>query len=103
MKRAEEWDWPPTRAKFLTGGSIIKSPAHLGPGFSAARGRGRYRTVDVYQPSGWNSPGAKKAVRIYWQVTITIIKMLLAIPLSIIAIGAFWLLWTIITVALLHY
>jgi hypothetical protein len=27
---------------------------------------------------------------------ITSIKMLLAIPLSIIALGAFWLLWTII-------
>jgi hypothetical protein len=36
-------------------------------------------------------------------VTITIIKMLFAIPLSIMVIGAFWLLWTIITVALLHY
>ena len=58
----------------------------------------RYRTrFDVYQPSGWNSPGAKKAIHIYWRVMITIIKMLLAIPLSIIAIGAFWLLWTIIT------
>ena len=67
----QEWDWPPTR--------------------------GRYRTVDVYQPSGWNSPGAKKAVRIYWQVTITIIKMLVAIPLSIMAVGAFWLLWIIVT------
>jgi hypothetical protein len=67
-----EWDWPPIR--------------------------GRYRTVDVfYQPGGWASPVTKKAVRIYWQVTITVIKMLLAIPLSIIAAGAFWLLWTIIT------
>jgi hypothetical protein len=73
MKR-EEWDWPPRR------------------------GRYRYRTVfDVYQPSGWNSPIARKAVRIYWGVTITIVKMLLAIPLSMIAIGAFWLLWVIIT------
>src|ERR1700737_2902508 len=35
--RAEEWDWPPTQR--------------------------RYRTrFDVYQPSGWNSPGVKKAV-----------------------------------------
>jgi hypothetical protein len=73
MKRVEEWDWPPIRR------------------------RRYYRTVDVYQPSGWNSPGAKKAVRIYWRVTITIIKMLLAIPLTIVAIGALWLLWTIIT------
>jgi hypothetical protein len=73
MKRTEWWDWPPTR-------------------------RWRYyRTVDVYRPSGWRSPAAKKAVRIYWRVMITIIKMLLAVPLSIVAIGAFWLLWIIIT------
>jgi hypothetical protein len=74
--RREEWDWPPRR------------------------GQGRYRTYsrfDVYQPSGWNSPVAKKAVSIYWRVTITIIKALLAISLSIMAVGAFWLLWTIIT------
>jgi hypothetical protein len=71
MKRAEEWDWPP------------------------ARRRRFYRTFD-YQPSGWNSPGAKKAVRIYWRVTITLINMLIAIPLSILAVGAFWLLGVII-------
>jgi hypothetical protein len=60
------------------------------------RPRRFYRTIE-YQPSGWSSPGVRKAVRIYWRVTITIIKMLLAVPLSIIAIGAFWLLWVIIT------
>ena len=70
--RAEEWDWPPTQR--------------------------RYRTrFDVYQPSGWNSPGVKKAVHIYWQAMITIIKVLFAIPLSIMVIGGFWLLWIIIT------
>jgi hypothetical protein len=73
MTRAEEWDWPPTRH------------------------RRYYRTVDIYQPCGWNSPITKKAVSIYWRVLIASIKALLAIPLSIIAIGAFWLLWTIIT------
>jgi hypothetical protein len=72
MTRAEEWDWPPRR-------------------------RRRYRTIDIYQPSGWNSSGAKKAVRIYWQVTITIIKMLLAIALTVMAFGASWLFWTVIT------
>jgi hypothetical protein len=76
LKR-EEWDWPPTRGRY--------------------RAVGHYRTIDAYQPSGWNSPGAKKAVRIYLQVIITIIKVLLAVPLSVMAIGAFWLLWTIIT------
>jgi hypothetical protein len=69
-----EWDWPPTRR------------------------RKYYRTVNVvYQPSGWNSPVTKKVVRVYWRVMITLIKALLAIPLSIMAIGAFWLLWIIIT------
>jgi hypothetical protein len=68
-----EWDWPPVRRRRF------------------------YRTIDVYQPSGWNSPGAKKAVNIYWRVTITLIKALIAIPLSIMAIGAFWLLWIIVT------
>jgi hypothetical protein len=71
--RREEWDWPPTRH------------------------RRYYRTFDVYQPSGWNSPGVKRAVHIFWRVTITIIKMLFAILLSIVAVSAFWLLWTIIT------
>jgi hypothetical protein len=37
------------------------------------------------------------AIDVYWLVAITIIKMLLAIPLTIMAVGAFWLLWTIIT------
>jgi hypothetical protein len=73
MNRTEEWDWPPTRTW-------------------------RYRrTVDVYQPGGWSSPVTKKVVRIYWRVMITAIKMLLAIPLSIMAVAAFWLLWIIVT------
>jgi hypothetical protein len=71
MKRQEWWDWPPTR-------------------------RRRYYRAD-YQPSGWSLPVARKAVRVYWRVMVTIIKMLLAVPLSIVAIGAFWLLWIIIT------
>jgi hypothetical protein len=72
MKYAE-WDWPPSRR------------------------RRYYRTIDVYQSRGWNSASTKKVVRIYWRVMITIIKALLAVPLSLMAIGAFWLLWTIIT------
>jgi hypothetical protein len=75
MMHTEEWDWPPT-----------------------PRRRWRYyRTINVYQPSGWNSPVTKKAVGIYRRVMITSIKALLAIPLSLIAIGAFWPLWIIIT------
>jgi hypothetical protein len=72
MRMKHEWDWPPTR-------------------------RWRYHRTDVYQPSGWGSPGARRAVDIYWRTTIAIIKMLLAIPLSIAAIGSFWLLWIIVT------
>jgi hypothetical protein len=68
----QEWDWPPRRHRFRT-------------------------RFDVYQPSGWNSPGVRKAIDIYWRVTIGIIKALLAIVLSVIAMSAFWLLWVIIT------
>jgi hypothetical protein len=74
----QEWDWPPRRRRF----------------------RARFRTrFDVYQPStsGWNAPLVKKAVSIYWRVTIGMIKALLAIVLAVIAVGAFFLLWVIIT------
>jgi hypothetical protein len=77
MNRVEEWDWPPR-----------------------ARRRRFYRTVDVYQPGGWGSPVAKKIVHVYFQVTLAIVKMLLAVPLLLIAIGAFWLLWHIIVITL---
>jgi hypothetical protein len=70
MKR-EEWDWPPRRR------------------------RRYYRTID-YQPRGWSSPVTTKIVRIYWRTMIGAIKMLLAIPLAILAIGAFWLLGVIV-------
>jgi len=40
----------------------------------------------------------KRAVRIHWRLTIGIIKALVAVPLSIIGIGAFALLWSILTV-----
>jgi len=73
--RYEEWDWPPRRRRFLAGF------------------RARF---DVYQPSGWSSPIVKRAVNIYWRITIGIIKTLLAVALTIVAIGAFWLLVVII-------
>jgi hypothetical protein len=69
-----EWDWPPKR-----------------------RWRRYHSRLDIYQPSGWNSPVTKKVINVYWRVMITGIKMLIAVPLTIAAIGAFWLLWTIIT------
>jgi hypothetical protein len=74
---AEEWDWP-----------VERPPTR--------RRQRYYQTINV--PSGgWSSPGVRKAVDIYWQVTITVIKMLLAIPLAIMAIGAFWLLAVIVS------
>ena len=54
-----------------------------------------YRTIE-YQPRGWSSPGVRKAVDIYFRVTIFIIKMLISIPLALVGIGAFWMLWIII-------
>ena len=85
----QEWDWPPTRGRSVALTTLKRNLR------SPDRGS-RYRTIDVYQPTGWNSPGVKMAIHIYWLTTITIIKMLLAIPLTIMAIGAFWLIWTII-------
>jgi hypothetical protein len=90
MKRAEEWDWPPTRRRRYYR-TVDKCNCWL------VRSSDTEPAHEYYQPSGWDSPVTKKAVRIYWRVTITLIKMLLAIPLLIIEIGAFWLLWTIIT------
>ena len=75
MKRAEEWDWPPTRRHYRTGRSQF----------------------DVFEPSGWNSPVTKKAIHVYWVTMITIVKMAIAIPLTGMVIGAFWLIWVLLT------
>jgi hypothetical protein len=74
MTRAEEWDWPPRR-------------------------RRRYypSRFDIYQPSGWNSPITKKIINIYWRVMIACIKVLLITALTILAFGASWLFWTVLT------
>jgi hypothetical protein len=60
------------------------------------RHRRYYRTID-YQPSGWSSPVARKAVRIYWRVTIFIIKMLISIPLALMVIGSIWFIWILVS------
>jgi hypothetical protein len=39
----------------------------------------------------------RRAVDIYFRVTIFVIKMLVAIPLAVIAVGAFWLLAVIVS------
>jgi hypothetical protein len=69
-----EWDWPPQRRD------------------------GKFRhTIEHDASSGWASPRAKKAVDIYWRIMITTIKVLIAVPLTILLIGSLWLLWTILT------
>jgi hypothetical protein len=65
--------------------------------FPPPRRRRSYRTIDYHQPSGWSSPIARKIVRVYLRVMVTAIKMLLAIPLSLLAVGSIWFLWIIIT------
>jgi hypothetical protein len=72
--RYEEWDFPerpPTRR--------------------------RRKYYVEYQPSGWSSPIVRKVVNVYWAVTITAVKMLVAVPLSIMLIGSIWLIWVLIT------
>jgi hypothetical protein len=86
-----EWD------DFFLGARIRVSPR--------PRRQRVYRTIDYYQPSGWGSPGVKKIVRVYWRTTVMLIKVLLAIPLSLLAIGAFWFLWITLTLfysAIIH-
>ena len=68
-----EWDWPPVRRRRF------------------------YRTIDVYQPSGWSSPITRKIVCVYWRTMVTAIKMLVSIPLAMMAVGALWMLWVITT------
>jgi hypothetical protein len=81
MKRREEWD------DFLG----VRVRVSRRP-----RSRRFYQTIDSRPPSGWNSPGVRKAVRIYFRTTLFIVKMLVSIPLSILAVGAFWMLGVII-------
>jgi hypothetical protein len=83
MRRAEEWDWPPTRR--------WRHPPPL------ELRRTGYRTFDTYQPSGWDAPIAKKIIHIYWRVTITIIKVMITIYLTAIAFAASWLIVTVLT------
>jgi hypothetical protein len=74
MTHIHEWDWPPRRRRRYRA----------------------YRNVNAYQPTGWNSPWARKAISIYCRVTITAIKMVIAVPLTIALIGSIWLLWVLI-------
>jgi hypothetical protein len=69
LRRVEEWDWPPTRKHYRTSRSQF----------------------DIYQPSGWNSPVAKKIIGVYWAVMVTIIKMVFIAALTFMVFGASWL------------
>ena len=75
MKRAsQEWDFPPTR-----------------------RWRHYPSRFDVYQPDSWGSPIERKIINIWWRVMMVSIKVLLTIALTIMAFGASWLFWTVLT------
>jgi hypothetical protein len=107
--RYEEWDFPerPPRARHRTyipincahtGGRPAKNRVSKKPSLSLAEhDRRYYQTIYFYQPSGWNSPIVRKVINVYWAVTITLIKALISIPLAIMAVSAFWLLWVIVT------
>jgi hypothetical protein len=96
MKRTEEWDWPrePTRRRRRTvdaDRTVSGMPVAARPEFEFTR------LGDFKRPLGWNSPGVKMAIRIYWAVTITVVKMVIAVPLTAMAIAAAWMIWTLVT------
>jgi hypothetical protein len=88
--RVEEWDWPPPRRRGRHRTFDIEPVNHV-PEIKHVRG-----ASVIYQLRRRNSLGAK-LFHAYWIVLWTILKILIAIPLAIITTGAFWLLWTIIT------
>jgi hypothetical protein len=86
-----EWDWPARRHRKHR---RYPPTVYLDPPLEFRRTGSRF---DVYQPSGWNSPVVKKIVNAYWLITITAIKVMVAVPLTIAMIGAFWFVWIILT------
>jgi hypothetical protein len=96
-----EWDWPPQRAR-----PAQRGPAEEPPTLNArivlervvlVKPRVRGRNFDHGAPSGWASPRVRKAVAIYCWIVITIIKVMIAIPLTIMTLGSFWLIWAMLT------
>jgi hypothetical protein len=55
----------------------------------------RCAPTGVYPPRGWNSPIVRKIVNVYWAVTITALKMVIAVPLAVALVGSIGLLWVL--------
>jgi hypothetical protein len=86
---SQEWDFPPTRRW-----------RHYRPRrrkYYDIYQPGSWDPVPNIQPSGWNSPIAKKIIDIYWRTTIAIIKVLLGIALFVMSFCASWLIVTVLT------
>jgi hypothetical protein len=94
MKHVQhEWDWPAPRRHYRRYRTIDADGMPV-----AARPDFNFKHPRCYQPgSGWNSPVTKKIIDAYWQVTITIVKVLVAVPLTAMIIGAIWLIWVLVT------
>ena len=68
-----------------------------GPVIEARVIRERVEFVQPPRRTGWSSPTVTKIVRWYVAIVITIVKVLIAVPLTIMLLGSLWLLWTIVT------
>jgi hypothetical protein len=80
-----EWDWP-QRAR-----RAQSEPAEKPPTLNA---RIVVERVQLVKP---RVPLMRKIAKWYLWTIVTIIKVLIAVPLTILIIGGLWLLWTILT------
>jgi len=90
-----EWDWPPRQQRRLTVERMDGEDD--GPVIEARVIRERVEFVQPPRRTGWSSPTVTKIVRWYVAIVITIVKVLIAVPLTIMLLGSLWLLWTIVT------
>jgi hypothetical protein len=91
MKHVQhEWDFPPTRRRRHR---RYPPTVYLDPPLEFRRTGSRF---DIYQPSGWSSPITKKIINVYWAVMVTVVKMMVAVPLTAMVIGSVWLIWVLL-------
>jgi len=91
----QEWDWPPRQQRRLTVERMDGEDD--GPVIEARVIRERVEFVQPPRRTGWSSPTVTKIVRWYVAIVITIVKVLIAVPLTIMLLSSLWLLWTIVT------
>lgn len=80
-----EWDWPPPRSR---------KPA---PEIEGRVIRERVRYVRTTTKAGWNSPKATKFADAFLWTVVQAIKVIIAIPIAGMVLGAVWLLTTLLT------